>query len=77
MTDRVDLYGLCKGGDDPTDPAYHHKILGTRGMAVPDTWMSGLLSGQEMHDLPGAPSPGKMAGSQTATTHARSRAPRS
>ena len=70
VTDRVDLYGLMKGSSDPTDPAYHHKILGERGMAVPDTWMAGLLSGQEMHDLPGAPSPGKMAGSQTATTHA-------
>lgn len=70
VPDRVDLYGLSKGGSDPTDPAYHHKILGERGMAVPDTWMSGLLSGQEMHDLPGSPSPAKMAGSQTATTHA-------
>jgi hypothetical protein len=70
VPDRVDLYGLSKGGSDPTDPAYHHKILGEKGMAVPDTWMAGLLSGQEMHDLPGAPSPAKMAGSQTATTHA-------
>jgi hypothetical protein len=70
VTDRVDLYGLAKGGSDPTDPAYHHKILGERGMAVPDTWMSGLLSGQEMHDEPGSPSPAKMGGSQTATTHA-------
>jgi hypothetical protein len=70
VTDRVDLYGLSKGSSDPTDPAHHHKILGEKGMAVPDTWMAGLLSGQEMHDLPGAPSPAKMAGSQTATTHA-------
>ena len=39
MPDRVDLYGLMKGGAD-ADPAYDHPILGTRGMAVPDTWMS-------------------------------------
>lgn len=71
VPDRVDLYGLMKGGADESDPAYHHPILGTRGMAVPDTWLAGLLSGQEMHDLPGAPSPGKMAGSQTATTHTK------
>ncbi len=70
VPDRVDLYGLMKGGSDPTDPAYHHPILGTRGMAVPDTWMSALLSGQEMHDLPGSSSPAKAAGSQTATTSA-------
>jgi hypothetical protein len=68
VPDRVDLYGLMKGGADPTDPAYHHPILGTRGMAVPDTWMAGLLSGQEMHDLPESSSPAKAAGSQTATT---------
>ena len=70
VPDRVDLYGLMRGGADPTDPAYHHPILGTRGMAVPDTWMSALLSGQELHDLPGASSPAKSAGSQTATTQA-------
>ena len=69
VPDRVDLYGLMKGGSDATDPAYHHRILGERGMAVPDTWMSALLSGQKMTDEPGAPSPAKMAGSQTSTTH--------
>ncbi len=70
VPDRVDLYGLMKGGSDPTDPAYHHPILGTKGYAVPDTWMSALLSGQEMHDLPASSSPAKAAGSQTATISA-------
>ena len=70
VPDRVDLYGLMKGSTDPSDPAYEHKILGARGMAVPDTWMSGLLSGQEMHDEAGSSSPAKAAGSQTASTTA-------
>jgi hypothetical protein len=65
VLDRVDLHGLMRGGSDPTDPAYDHPILGERGLAVPDTWMGGLLSGQEMLDTPGASSPGKAAASHT------------
>lgn len=68
--DRVDQYGLMKGGDDPSDPAYHHGVLGTKGYAVPDTWMLGILSGQELHDTKDAPSPGKMANSRTPSTSA-------
>jgi hypothetical protein len=70
VPDRVDIYGLMKGGSDPTDPAYKHPVLGTLGHAVPDTWMNALLSGQDITDAPGAPSPAKMAGSQTQATSA-------
>lgn len=68
VPDRVDTYGLMKGTDDLSDPASNHPILGRRGIAVPDTWMSGLLSGQDMSDSLTSVSPGKMAGSQTKST---------
>lgn len=72
VMDRVDLYGLMGRGsdDDPSDPIHDHKILGTRGIAVPDTWMAALMSGQELEDMPGSPSPAKLAASQTPSTSA-------
>jgi hypothetical protein len=68
VPDRVDTYGLMKGSDDLSDPASNHPILGARGIAVPDTWMAGLMSGQDMRDTPESVSPGKMGGSQTKST---------
>jgi hypothetical protein len=68
--DRVDLYGrMGRGSDyDESDPIHNHKILGKRGIAVPDTWMAALMSGQEITDLEDSPSPAKLAGSQTPST---------
>ena len=68
--DRVDLYGLMGKGADAhdADPIHSHPILGKRGIAVPDTWVAGILSGQDMADHPDTASPAKMAGSQTRTT---------
>ena len=67
--DRVDLYGLMgRGSDaDESDPMHDHPILGKRGIAVPDTWVAGILSGQDMTDTAESASPAKMAGSQTRT----------
>lgn len=70
VPDRVDMYGLMGRGSDnnPSDPMHDHPILGSRGTAVPDTWVSGILSGQQMHDTPESSSPAKLAGSQTKST---------
>lgn len=69
VPDRVDVYGLMKGTDDPDDPAYNHPILGEQGLAVPDTWMNAILSGQPIEDQPGgASSPAKAVGSTTSRT---------
>lgn len=70
VTDRVDIWGLMHGTDDPSDPAYNHPVLGETGTNVPDTWMAALQSGQPMLDEVGSSSPAKAAGSQTATTSA-------
>lgn len=68
VSDRVDLTGLMRGSDDPSDPAYKHPVLGEQGTSVPDTWVGALQSGQELTDTPDASSPAKAAASQTATT---------
>lgn len=68
VPDRVDTYGLMGKGAADDDPIHDHPILGKRGIAVPDTWVAGILSGQEMTDSVDTPSPAKMAGSQTKTT---------
>jgi hypothetical protein len=71
VPDRVDLYGLMGKDAADDDPIHDHHVLGRRGgYAVPDTWMSAMLSGQDMRDMPGSPSPAKMAGSQTKSTSA-------
>jgi len=72
--DRVDLYGLMGKGAEAhdADPIHDHPILGKRGIAVPDTWVAGILSGQDMTDAAEpegmSASPAKIAGSQTRTT---------
>ena len=70
VMDRVDTYGLMGRGsdDDDTDPIHDHPILGKRGIAVPDTWMAAMLSGQDMLDNADSVSPAKLAGSATKTT---------
>ena len=72
--DRVDLYGLMGRDADAhdADPIHEHPILGKRGIAVPDTWVAGILSGQDMTDTADdgglVASPAKIGGSQTRTT---------
>jgi len=68
VPDRVDTTGLMRGTDDPSDPAYHHPVLGETGVNVPDTWMAALQSGQPMSDEVGSSSPAKAVGTRTATT---------
>lgn len=70
--DRVDVHGLMGRGADKvgSDPIHNHAILGKRGIAVPDTWMAALMSGQEMQDQPDSASPAKLFGSLTSSTSA-------
>ena len=68
VPDRVDTTGLMRGTDDPSDPAYHHPVLGETGTNVPDTWMAGLQTGQPLLDEVGSSSPAKAVGTRSATT---------
>ena len=70
VMDRVDTYGLMGSVGDPTDPLRKHKLLGSRGNVVPDTWVNGIQSGQPMRDFEDSPVPAKQAGSTSRNTKA-------